>query len=184
MFKQNRETNDRNKKKPVAPPSLPSKKSPIKKAASYDPGPIANSSKTVIGANVVIEGNVKGGENLVIDGVIKGNINAPDHHVTIGPKGRIEGEIHAHDAVIGGLHQGKVSAEGRVEVTQNADFYGEIKCKSISVQDGAYFKGIIELQRDPHREKQPADRKVESANEKPGKVAPLLTVDKTQKSSG
>lgn len=184
MFKQNRETNDRDKTKPVTPPVSPAKKSPIKKAATYDPGPIANSSKTVIGANVVIEGNVQGKENLVIDGVIKGNITAQGHHVTIGPKGRIEGEIKAHDAVIGGLLQGKVSADGRVEVTQNADFYGEIKCKSISVQDGAYFKGIIELQRDPHREKQPVDSKVESTEVKPSKVAPLATVDKTNKNGG
>lgn len=184
MFKQNREPNDPKKTKPVAPSAPPAKKSPIKKAATYDPGPITKSSKTVIGAHVVIEGNVKGEENLVVDGVVKGNITALGHHVTIGPKGRIEGEIKAHDAVIGGLLQGKVSADGRVEVTQNADFYGEIKCKSISVQDGAYFKGIIELQRDPHREKQPVDRKVESTEVKPSKVAPLSTVDKTQKNSG
>ena len=182
MFKQNRETTDPKKKKPATPTSQ-AKKSPIKKAASYDPGPLSNNTKTVIGTDIIIEGNVKGKENLIVDGVVKGNITAPDHHVTIGPKGRIEGEIHAHDAVIGGLHQGKVMAAGRVEVTQNADFYGEIKCKSISVQDGAYFKGIIELQRDPHREKKPAGPK-EAATKGSGNVAPLSTVDKAKQNSG
>lgn len=177
MFKQNRETNDRNKKKPVETPAPPEKANPVKKAASYDPSPVPSTSKTVIGTNVVIEGNVQGTENLVIDGVVKGNINSPDHHVTIGPKGRIEGEIKANDAVIGGLLQGKVEAAGRVEVTQNADFYGEIKCKSISVQDGAYFKGIIELQREPHREKQSGGPKIEPIKEAPSKVAPLATAE-------
>lgn len=177
MFKQNREPSKPNKTKSVDTPTPPEKEKPIKKTASYDSGPVASSSKTVIGTNVVIEGNVQGTENLVVDGVVKGNINAPDHQVTIGPKGRIEGEIKANDAVIGGLLQGKVKAAGRVEVTQKADFYGEIKCKSISVQDGAYFKGIIELQREPHREKQSGGPKIEPIKEAPSKVAPLASAE-------
>lgn len=177
MFKQNREASNPNKTKPVDTPTPPKKESPVKKAASHDSGPLTSSSKTVIGTNVVIDGNVQGTENLVVDGVVKGNIKAPDHHVTIGPKGRIEGEIHAQDAVIGGLLQGKVNAAGRVEVTQDADFYGEIKCKSIAVQDGAYFKGIIELQREPHREKQSGSPKIEPIKEAPSKVAPLATAE-------
>ena len=89
MFKQNRETNDRNKKKTVETPVA--KENPVKKETTISSSPAMNSSKTVIGTNVVIDGNVQGTENLVVDGVVKGNIKAPDHHVTIGPKGRIEG---------------------------------------------------------------------------------------------
>ena len=140
-------------------------------SSSSDTGMVSDDAKTIIGINAVIEGNILGKENLVVNGMVKGNIEAADHHVTIGPKGRIEGEIRAHDALIGGFIQGKVNCAERVEVTRNADFYGEIQCKSISVMDGAYFKGIIELQGKPHRDKQSTDTNVEPLTSKPGKVA-------------
>jgi len=179
MFKQSRNTDDRSKKKPVETPAA--KEHPIKNRTTVNASPAMGSSKTVIGTNVVIDGNVQGSENLVVDGVIKGNINAPDHHVAIGPKGRIEGEIEVNDAVIGGLVQGKVKAAGRVEVTQHADFYGEIKCKSITVQGGAYFKGIIELQREPHREKKEKAGKITPVKETAAKVAPLASAEAAKK---
>jgi cytoskeletal protein CcmA (bactofilin family) len=46
---------------------------------------------------------------------------------------------------------GNIKTKGKVEITKEADFMGDIKAESISVEDGAYFKGSIELEREPHR---------------------------------
>jgi cytoskeletal protein CcmA (bactofilin family) len=70
------------------------------------------------------------------------------HHLTVGSKGQVEAEVHAANVTISGKLEGNISATGRVEITKAADFNGEIKAKSISVEDGAYLKAVIELERE------------------------------------
>jgi cytoskeletal protein CcmA (bactofilin family) len=106
--------------------------------------------KTTIGERITIEGNIRGEENLAIEGTMKGNIEMGNHNFSIGPNGRIDGEIHAQNVTINGRFKGTIKASGKVAVTKKADFNGEIKAKSFSVEDGAYFKGVVELDREPH----------------------------------
>ena len=113
--------------------------------------PSAGQGKTIIGENIAIEGSIRGEENLEIEGALKGNIEMEKHNFTVGSKGRVDGEIRAQNVSISGELKGNITALGKVEITKDADFYGEIKAKSISVEDGAYFKGMIELDREPHR---------------------------------
>lgn len=108
---------------------------------------------TTIGEHIFIEGNIRGSENLVIEGSMKGNIEMDKHDFALGPKGRFEGEIQAQNVTISGQMVGNIKTQGRVEISKEADFSGDIKAKSISVGDGAYFKGTIELDRDPNRKK-------------------------------
>ena len=82
---------------------------------------------------------------------MKGTIEMGKHDFSIGPNGRVDGEIHAQNVSISGLFKGTVKALGKVAVTQKADFNGEIKAKSFSVEDGAYFKGVVELDRESHK---------------------------------
>jgi cytoskeletal protein CcmA (bactofilin family) len=117
----------------------------------------SNDKKTTIGERITIEGNIRGEENLVIEGIMKGNIEMGNHNFSIGPKGRVDGEIHARDVSINGRFKGTVDASGKVAVTREADFNGEIKAKSFSVEDGAYFKGVVELDREPHQKPMTAD---------------------------
>jgi cytoskeletal protein CcmA (bactofilin family) len=107
--------------------------------------------KTTIGERITIEGSIRGEENLVIEGAMKGNIEMGKHNFSIGPNGRIDGEIHAQNVSINGQFKGTIKALGKVAVTKKADFNGEIKAKSFSVEDGAYFKGVVELDREPHK---------------------------------
>jgi len=106
---------------------------------------------TTIGAGITIEGSIRGEENLVIEGTMKGTIEMGKHNFSIGPKGRLDGEIQAQDVSINGQFKGTIKALGKVAVTKEADFNGEIKAKSFSVEDGAYFKGVVELDREPHQ---------------------------------
>ena len=116
-------------------------------------GPASPNASTVIGEHITIEGSIRGEENLVIDGAMKGNVDLKNHNFTIGSRGRFDGEIEAKNVSISGDIKGNVKTPGRVQITREADFIGEIKAQNISVEDGAYFKGVIELQREPNRKK-------------------------------
>ena len=107
--------------------------------------------RTVIGENIFIEGDIRGEENLLLEGSIKGNIDMGRHNFIIGSKGRFEGEILAQNLGVSGQLVGNVKIQEKVKFTKEADFVGNIKAKSISVEEGAYFKGFIELDREPHR---------------------------------
>ena len=113
--------------------------------------PETNAGQTVVGENISIEGNIRGDEHLVIEGSMKGNVEMQKHNFTVGLKGRVEGEIIAQNVKVSGQMIGNIKTQGKVEITKEADFIGDIRTKSISVEDGAYFKGSIELDKEPHR---------------------------------
>ena len=106
------------------------------------------SRKTVIGEKIAIEGTIRGQEDLVIDGMMKGTIELEKNQVLVGPKGKVEAEIRVADINISGRLIGNIQASGKVSFTKQADFIGEIKAKRISVEDGAYLKAAIELERE------------------------------------
>jgi cytoskeletal protein CcmA (bactofilin family) len=112
------------------------------------PRAISPESHTIIGENISIEGGIQGKENLVIEGSVKGNIELEANHLTVGAKGYVEGEIHADSVTVKGRLTGNITASGKVEITKEADFNGEIRARSISVEDGAMLKAVIELERE------------------------------------
>ncbi len=118
-------------------------------ANSYVSGsnPGSTDEKTVIGEQIAIEGSIRGKENLLIEGSMKGKIELEEHQVIVGSKGKVEAEIHAKDVTISGRMTGNIQALGKVEITRAAEFNGEVKAKRISVEDGAYIKAVIELDR-------------------------------------
>jgi cytoskeletal protein CcmA (bactofilin family) len=107
--------------------------------------------KTIIGEQIIIDGTIRGKEDLLIEGSVKGRIEIETHHLTVGPRGQVEAEIQAANVTISGRLVGNVNTTGKVKITKEADFNGEIKAKSISVEDGAYLKAVIELEREPEK---------------------------------
>jgi cytoskeletal protein CcmA (bactofilin family) len=118
---------------------------------TFSPESSARDEKTIIGKHISIEGSIRGEEDLQIEGSMKGNIELEKHNFKVGPSGQMDGEITARNVSISGEFKGNIRSHEKVEVTREADFYGEIKAKSISVEDGAYIKGVIELDREPNR---------------------------------
>lgn len=131
--------------------------------------PVPMEGRTVIGNQISIEGSIRGKEDLLIEGSVKGKVELAEHHLTIGPKGHVEAEIQADSVTISGKLNGNVKASGKVEITKEADFNGEIKAKSISVEDGAYLKAVIELEREPQKRDIPAVKLVDQPASDTGK---------------
>jgi len=126
-------------------------------------GTVSPESNTTIGENISMEGSIQGKEDLVIEGSVKGNIELEAHHLTVGTKGQVEGEIHADNVTLRGRVTGNIRALGKVEITKEADFNGEIKAKSISVEDGAMLKAVIELELEPQIKPVPKAKPTEQA---------------------
>jgi len=101
-----------------------------------------------IGKSVVVMGELSGSENLYLDGEVEGSIELREHHLTIGPHGRVRASVHARDIVVQGQLNGNVQGTERVELKKSAVLTGDIVTKRIVIEDGAVFKGSIETLRE------------------------------------
>lgn len=104
-----------------------------------------NKERTAISHYTSIVGNIKADEHLVINGTVNGNIEINNYTLFIGPSGRLEGEVHAQNVRIRGYMRGEICAKGKVEITQEANFSGKIKSKSIFVEKGAFFNASVNM---------------------------------------
>ena len=101
-----------------------------------------------IGKSVVIKGDLSGSEDLYVDGQVDGSIALHGNSLTIGPNGKIKARMSAKNITIQGSVDGTVSATERVELRKSAVVNGDISTQRIAVEDGAFFKGKIDVQRE------------------------------------
>ncbi len=107
-----------------------------------------------LGANLVVKGDISGSEDLQIGGTVEGSISLQGQKLTIGPTAKLNSEVHAREVVVYGSVEGNLNARDRVEIKKDGSVMGDITTVRISIEDGAYFKGRIEID----RANQPADR--------------------------
>jgi cytoskeletal protein CcmA (bactofilin family) len=115
-------------------------------AVARTPAPVSTDQAT-IGKSVVVKGEITGDESLYIDGKVEGAINLPGQRVTVGPNGTVSANILARDVVVLGKARGNVHASDRVDIREGASLVGDIIAQRISIEDGAFFKGDIDLGR-------------------------------------
>jgi len=101
-----------------------------------------------IGKSVVIKGELSGSEDLYLDGEVEGTIELDKNSLTIGPNGRIRAHIHAREVIVHGKVDGNIMGIDRVELKRSAVLVGDIVTQRVSIEDGAYFKGSIDVQRE------------------------------------
>ncbi len=100
-----------------------------------------------IGRSVTIKGELSGAEDLYVDGEVEGSIELRTHSLTVGPNGRIHANIAAREVVVFGKVDGNVHATERVELKKSAMLHGDISTQRIVIEDGAYLKGGIDIQK-------------------------------------
>lgn len=104
----------------------------------------ANSGNS-IGKSVKVVGQIYSKEDLFVDGTVEGTLEASEHKLTIGPHGTIQASIKAREVLILGTIQGNVEAFDRLEIRKDAKLLGDIRTARIVIEDGAYFKGSIDI---------------------------------------
>jgi cytoskeletal protein CcmA (bactofilin family) len=106
----------------------------------------------VIGASMRIKGEIHSHEELFIDGEVDGSLELR-HALTIGPHGKVQANIKAREVTIFGSVRGNVEVTERIAIRDHGSLIGDIKTAGISIDDGAYFKGSIDIIRpEPRRE--------------------------------
>ncbi len=114
------------------------------------PRPVASSStadQATIGKSLVIKGEVTGSESLYIDGRVEGSINLSGNRVTVGRNGVVSANINAREIVVLGKVRGNLTASDRVDIRSDGSLTGDVVAARISIEDGAFFKGGIDIRK-------------------------------------
>jgi len=109
--------------------------------------PEADTSRNsaTIGKAVKIVGQIFSKEDLYVDGDVEGTIECQDNKLTIGPNGKMQAGVRAREVVVLGQVKGNVEATDRIDIRKDARLVGDIKTARIVIEDGAYFKGSIDI---------------------------------------
>jgi cytoskeletal protein CcmA (bactofilin family) len=113
------------------------------------PRPVATTTadQATIGKSLVIKGEVTGSESLYIDGRVEGSINLSGNRVTVGRNGVVAANISAREIVVLGKVRGNLTASDRVDIRSDGSLTGDVIAARISIEDGAYFKGGIDIRK-------------------------------------
>src|SRR5262249_50512273 len=125
---------------PSTPASAPAQHKETPKVMEPHRGDVGH-----IGKSVQIRGELTGSEDLYLDGEIEGTVDLHDHSLIIGPNGRIKATITARDLIVHGRVEGNVNATGRVELRKSCTLIGDVGTQRIVIEDGAFFKGAIDI---------------------------------------
>jgi cytoskeletal protein CcmA (bactofilin family) len=109
--------------------------------------PLNTQEQATLGKSLVIKGEVTGSESLYIDGRVEGSITLPGNRVTVGRNGVVSANISAREIVVLGKVRGNMTASDRVDIRGEGSLTGDVVAQRISIEDGAYFKGGIDIRK-------------------------------------
>ena len=101
--------------------------------------------RAAIGRSITINGDVTGDEDLLIQGKVDGTVNLKQHSVTIGPEGEVRANIAARVAIIEGKVEGNIIADEQVVLRSTARVQGDIAAPRVVLEDGARFRGGVDM---------------------------------------
>ena len=137
-------------------------------AAMPRPVVTTTSDQATIGKSLVIKGEVTGSESLYIDGRVEGSINLSGNRVTIGRNGGVAANISAREIVVLGKVRGNLTASDRVDIRSDGSLTGDVVAARISIEDGAFFKGGIDIRKGGKESKiEEVTKNVAGANAEP-----------------
>src|SRR6202167_5960995 len=123
------------------------------RTSSTSPASPAAADQATIGKSLVVKGEVTGSESLYIDGKVEGAINLPGNRVTVGRNGQVAANITAREIVVLGKVRGNMTASDRVDIRSEGSLTGDVTAQRISIEDGAFFKGGIDIRKPGSNEK-------------------------------
>lgn len=98
-----------------------------------------------IGKSVSIKGELSGSEDIYLDGEVEGSIHLAGNSLTVGPNGRVQANVSAKNVIVSGSLSGNIQATERTEFRKSAVVNGDVQTQRIAIEDGAYFKGKLEI---------------------------------------
>jgi cytoskeletal protein CcmA (bactofilin family) len=98
-----------------------------------------------LGASLHVKGEITGNEDLAIDGSVEGLVQLEDRKLTIGASAKLTADVIAREVVVYGNVKGNLRARDRIEIKKDGSVVGDLTTARIMIEDGAYFKGSIEI---------------------------------------
>jgi len=130
-----------------APSATDMSREPAATPAPAKPAAPDTRGVAAIGKSVIIKGQILSREDLYLDGEMEGTVEVPDHRLTIGPHAKLQAGIRAREVVVLGSVNGNVEAGEKIDIRKDARLTSDIKTGGIIIEDGAYFKGSIDIVR-------------------------------------
>lgn len=121
---------------------------PLAGRDSAAPAPAGRGSTdgpAVIGRSIRINGDLRGGEDLRIEGDVSGTVALDQGSLTIGKEGRVRADVYAKSIIVDGTMEGDLFANDRVNIRASAQVIGNVTAPRVAIEDGAKFKGAIEM---------------------------------------
>lgn len=128
-----------------------------------------------LGASLHIKGEISGNEDLQVDGTVEGLIQLDDRKLTVGASAKVTADLVAREVVVYGSVKGNLRARDRIEIKKDGSVIGDLTTARIMIEDGAYFKGAIEIDR--------KGSEASSGHEKPAFVKAATAAVQTSKAS-
>lgn len=136
-----------------------------------------------IGRSVIIKGELSGSEDLYVDGHVEGSIELQGNRLIIGPNGQVRANVNAKGVVVEGKLDGNIRASERAELKKSAIAVGDIVTQRVSIEEGAYFKGRVDIQRESAKPEIKAEVKSAAAPAShpmtPAGTSPVSPAEKT-----
>jgi len=107
--------------------------------------PSTGREHAVIGASIHIDGDLRGEEDLLIEGEVNGTVQLKSNSLTIGPQGKVRADVYAQSIIVDGFMEGDLYGSERVAIRKSAQVRGNVTSPRVSLEDGAKFKGSIEM---------------------------------------
>jgi cytoskeletal protein CcmA (bactofilin family) len=107
--------------------------------------PRSSGGSAVLGKSVIVKGQIFSREDLTIDGEIEGTVELQEHRLTVGPNGKVMATVKAREICVIGTVHGNVEASDKIDIRKDAKLVGDIRTARIVIEDGAYFKGNIDI---------------------------------------
>jgi len=117
---------------------------PAPAPVSHHPAP-ARREHALIGPSIEIKGNLTGSEDLSIEGRVEGKIELQQNSITVGKNGRVRADIVGRVIVIMGEVDGNVYGEEQILLRQASVVQGNLFAPRVTLEDGARFKGTIDM---------------------------------------
>lgn len=115
-------------------------------------GATADRATARLGPSLHVKGEISGNEDLLIEGSVEGLVQLDERKLTVGATAKLTADIIAREVVVYGTVKGNLRAKDRIEIKKDGSVNGDLTTARIMIEDGAYFKGSIEIDKSAEKE--------------------------------
>ena len=124
----------------------------MNKDVVHPAGATADRTTARLGSSLHVKGEISGNEDLYIDGTVEGLVHLDERKLTVGATAQLTADVIAGEVIVYGSVKGNVRGKGKIEIKKDGSVNGDLTTAQIIIEDGAYFKGSIEIEKSAEKE--------------------------------